>query len=506
MIEARALLWLRWRQFQGGLHFWLAALDYDTRNHSLLNRLYSLYLFAIVVGWMAIMWSYAAGAALAIASGLPFSLRETVASGLPPLVAVLLGVAIALAFRSSPFRLSLPDTAYVAGSPMPRVTATTLGFLGATFRLVAVSAFLAPLTAGVLAEPLGATGVAASAAQTTLAVVLLTVLATGLAWLAGLVPVVWPSARWLRAGWFLSALLVVPAYLAPGVALGPGRVLVAALLGEATGVDFLALAGTALAALVALVWLARGVDLRAVADESAAFARIGALGLASWSSPDLAQRIRAQNSLASRRRLARLADVQWTKALVARAGLSYVRHPTTLIWAVLGCVGFAQAGSRLLLSQTALLTLGVAWVAAMVLRPPRSLVDGYRSDVANPFVFQLLRVDRLTLLLADTAIPLALVGAATLGLEVAQRAPLATGGVEAAFALVIALLMALCQGVGLVEPIVGGVRLSYVRIAVVVYVVLLLAAAVSGGPAPLLGSAVALALALGRIAARAGVM
>ncbi len=124
------LLWLRWKQILGTLNYWLRLVDYDTKDADIMNRAYGLYLVLFMLWWTAAMWAIAAGFIAQIGSALPPAARLGVLALVPALVFIGQAVLIMLKLRSSPYKLSSPDIAHVAGSPIPRAIPVTLGFFG----------------------------------------------------------------------------------------------------------------------------------------------------------------------------------------------------------------------------------------------------------------------------------------------------------------------------------------------------------------------------------------
>lgn len=327
MIDARLLLWVKWRQSRGTVFYWLRIVGFDPAAKSIMERVYLLYLLAIAVGWLFLMWSYAIYAADTIGSRLTPTVAASVVGAVPWLV-LLLAVWLAVAYlRSAPYKMRLNDLTYLGSSPVSRRIPVAIAFTTALARTCVVALPAAVLAAIALARGLGADEQPA-VVQAAWAALLLSVLITALAWLAGLARVLSYSPRRAYLLWLAPFLLVALAVLAPGQVLWPAQVFARSLRDGATTVELTALAAMALAALGAVGLVGGRVNVVAVAEGSSLFGQGRAYG---WFWPPAASRpsrLAARVRPTARAPLPRLFVLPGIGVPLARSALSYVRQPT----------------------------------------------------------------------------------------------------------------------------------------------------------------------------------
>jgi hypothetical protein len=463
MREALLLLWLRWRHTQEELIYWVrSGLYYDPRKRTTAERLYGLYVLVLIVvvfllpGWVELL-----ATATAAGHALPPHLRVQILGALPAAILCWQVVLTMAALRSSPLKLTYPDMAYVAGAPLPRGAAILIGFLFMVMPRLLVAMLMAGLVAVALTQPAALGSATRTCGEAAVGIVPLAVLSWGAAWLAGCARVAsYKVQRW-RFLWLAPLLVLGPAALFPGALLWSGRTLTLAMQAQVSSrVGLLALVATL--ALATLPWIGNRVNMTLVAEESQLYARLKSLGLGLMTlfvAPGLSWQMRAQERLRAQKPRGRLPRATGSWALVARAALSGLRHPFVLIRPLLWGVVVTRLSAFLLLEHVQV-RVWVYWLIAVVITAPRSLVTVFKADTAQPFLRQFLPVNTLQLLLADTALPFLLLLVGTLAAWIRQPAApsIVLGG--AGLSVVMAVVLALCQGLGLVPLMAWRIRTS----------------------------------------------
>jgi hypothetical protein len=458
MRDLRSILWLRWRQFQDGAVYWLRVLGYQPNEQSFSQRMYVLYLVGIGLLWVGTMWSWGYDQANAIGVALTPPALSDLLTALP--IAVLIGQVFVLvtALRSTPLKLSFADMAYIAGSPVSPLAPIFVGFIRQLLPRLLLIGMGAALLAVMLIRPFGSNLGGTAAVRAVLEVIPLVIVTWALAWLLGILRLVYPRiGRW-RWFWLLPLLLLVLAYIAPDVVLWPGRAWVLSVYGRLPGwvLPFVLLVTVFIVAV--LLRISDRANMVQAADESILYARIQALGLLAWRQPDLQFRIRMQATQASRKPWLRLPRAQGLWMLITRAGVSYVRHPLMLI------LTFAWGAVMSYLAVTTVINrpppqLWIAWLLAAAFVPPQGLFYVFQRDVDERFLRQFLPVDGLQLFAADVVVPLLfLIAGAMFGLLLPGFSPLVIA-FGALMIPVLAVLLALCGAVALTNKRVLQVRL-----------------------------------------------
>ena len=355
MRETLPLLRLRWRHTQEELIYWVrSGLYYDPRKRTTAERLYGLYLLVlIVVVFLLPGWTELMATAAAAGHALPPQARLRVLGALPAVILcgqVLLAMA---ALRSSPFKLTYPDMAYVAGAPLPRGAAVLVGFLFTVTRRLLVAMLTAGLVSVALTQPAALGSATLTCGEAAVGMVPLAVLSWGVAWLAGCARVAsYKVQRW-RLLWLAPLVVLGVAALLPGALLWPGRALTLAMQGQVSSpVGLLALVATL--AVAALTRVGNKVNMTLVAQESQVYARLQSLGLSLMTlfvAPGLSWQIRAQERRRAHKPRGRLPRAAGSWALVARAALSGLRHPFVLVRPLLWGVVATRLSAFLLLEH-----------------------------------------------------------------------------------------------------------------------------------------------------------
>lgn len=449
MHDLRVLFWLRWRQFKDDAVYWLRVLGYDPREKALTQRIYVLYLLGIAAFWCVAMWAFAYDSAVALGRTLAADALAGLLQGVPAAVVVIQVVALMNALSSTPLKLTFADIAYVAASPLSRAALVILGFTRQAVTRSLPAALVAALVGAALGAALDPDAAGPASLRAGLMAVPLVVVTWGAAWALGLLRLTDSRLRRLRYLWLTPPLLLVLAHFLPDAALWPGRGLVLAAAGASPWWLGALLVGLAAAAAGAVAWLGGRVNMIYAVDESVVYARIKALGLMAWRQPDLQVRIRRQTAAAGRRAFLKLpasAYGMWT--LVARAALSYIRHPIMLLLTLAWGALLTQAAVLLVVNALPA-QLWIGWLLLAGAAPPAGLMYAFRADQEDGFLRQFLPVDGIQLLAADVVFPLLFLTAGAVGVWLLQGFPPDAALVGALAIPLLTTLLALCGAVAL---------------------------------------------------------
>jgi hypothetical protein len=496
------VLWLRLKQAQGTLNYWLRLVDYDANDRDIMNRAYGVYLALFMVWWTAAMWAVAAGYVAGFGGMLPPTARQSVTAALP--IVVLAGVVALLMYRlrSSPFKLSSPDFAYVAGSTVQRAVPVTIAFFGDLVLPVALGAIVISLVAVALNQRLDTNGALGVAVRSAVAIVPLLALMWGVAWLIGLARMVAPGVRRVPLLWLAPALLLALVRVAPETIVWPGNAFAAVLVGEAS--DLSGMGPVALAAVAAIILIAvlgSGLNMIEVADESLIYAKLKEIGILRWAAPTVYNRARSQYQAAKRKPILRLPDVDGLGMLVARSALAYVRNPVELLKLLIPVALVLGSLAFLAYQVPALLIIVVLWAVAFA--PTSSLTLVFTADADDPFLRQFLAMDSRRLLLADSAFPGLLVFLVGAVLWLVLPMPLEIKFVGLPLAALLTLLLVFCRGASLLPLTPGRARVSYGVLAVIAIGLTLGAGLLLGGMLPALFAGALVAVILASVIASA---
>jgi hypothetical protein len=490
------VLWLRWKQFQGSFNYWLRLVDYDTRDKDIMNRAYGLYLVLFMAWWTAAMWAIAADFITQMGSALPAATLQAVLGAVPAAIFVGQVILVMFKLRSSPYKLSSPDIAYVAGSPVQRAVPITLGYLGDLALPVVLSMVGVSFLAVALNQRAGLMGAVLVALRSVLAVVPVVVLVWALAWLVGLARLVVPGARHWAALWLAPVVLLAVPFVLPGAIAWPGSVLVSILVGQSMNLSVALPVALAALVLIALVALVGGrVNMIDVTAESIVYAQLKEISSLRWMAPSVYQRARRQFHAAAHKPMLRLPAVQGTGMLLARSVLTYLRNPLDLL-RLLIVVALVQGGLVMLAYSLPALLI-VVWLYAVAVAPTSSLTQVFSADVDDPSLRQFLPVNSLRLLLADAALPMLLVMLVSAALWLLQPVPLLTLLLGLMLIGLLTLLLVLCRGGSLIQLSAMRAHVSYGVLAVIGLGLTLGAGLLLGGmlAALITGALVALVLA-----------
>ena len=409
--DMRILFWLRWRQFRDGAIYWLRVLGYQDTESSLMQNIYVLYLLGIGGIWLFTMWAWGYDMASSLGTIMDPATRADILTILPIGVFVVQIVAMIVALRSTPLKLSFADMAYIAGSPLARSVPVLLGFIWQIIvRAVIFSAMwalLAVLLLGENAEP-------AASLRAIGAVVLVVIFTWAGAWMLGILRLVYPKISRSGALWLVPIALLALYRFWPDLVLWPGRAIILMIFNLAPLWVLPLLVLLAGGLVLAFVWLSNRIDMIQAADESVVHARLAALGILAWRMPDLQLRIRMQQSYAGRKPRWSLPRTSGRNALVTRALVSYIRHPILLVINLLWGAGMTYVAALILINQLPP-QLWIGWLLVAAIAPPVGTLHAYRMDMKEPFLRQFFQFNGMQILLADIALPLAFLIAGALG-------------------------------------------------------------------------------------------
>jgi hypothetical protein len=417
--DLRTLSWLRWKQFQDDAIYWMRVLGYQTTG-SWSGRLYVLYLLGIGAIWLATVGSWVFEQTNLLGSQISPNALPGILRIIPPLVLIGQVYVIVTALRSTPLKLSFADMAWVASAPVNPAAPVVFGFVRQVIiRVLFIGSILSVFFA-LLARPLGTAFVASAVLRALGISVILIALTWTLAWLLGILRLIYPQIRRWHYLWAVPIVLLLVAYAAPDAVYWPGYTLILFMYGVAPVwlAPFLIILTVGL--IYILFGLSQRIDMVQVADESILYARIQALGLMAWRQFDLQLRIRMQTTQATRKPWLKLPKAAGFWGLATKAGLSYVRHPFMLLFSLLWGAAITQSGV-LIIGNGLPVQLWILWLLIVAAAPPIGILYVFRVDVAERFLRQFLPVNGFELLVADILAPLACMMIGSLGVWLLQH-------------------------------------------------------------------------------------
>ncbi|MBZ0297598.1 MAG: hypothetical protein K8L99_33890 [Anaerolineae bacterium] len=405
--DLRALGWLRWKQFKLGAVYWLRVLGYQPNQNSFLQNMYVVYLLAIGAFWVFAMWAYSFDAVTGLGNLLGENSPGTLIAMIniiPPLVLLVQIYVMINALRSTPLKLSFSDMAYVAGSPMSRAAPVILGFLRQVLTRWLILGVPFALFAVMVVNPFTEHADASTTLRALGVMLPLVVITWGMAWVLGVLRLVYPAIRRWRYIWVLPLLLLGLAWVAPDLVYWPGRAAVLVLYNAEPIWLWPALILLAAGLVALFIWQGDHINMIQAVDESQLYARIQKLGILAWRQADLQMRIRMQSAQASRKPFLRLPRVYGWQTLTTRAAVSYIRHPFMLLLSVVWGAAIAQAGVWIIANNLPV-QLWIGWLLVIGIAPPVGLLYVFRIDVEERFLRQFLPFNGFQLLMADIVLP-----------------------------------------------------------------------------------------------------
>lgn len=400
MIRDLMLLgWLRWRHARGRADYWAALAGADLGSASAVERIYLFYLALLFGSWFVVMMAAAVAGAITVGVSIGESMRDVLGPLALLLPSILVGALGLRALRSSPVKLTFPDIAYVGATALD----TQAVALSSCFREVA-PATLAGVPLGYLA---GGVAVGMGSPQTapgaTAIVCAVLVPATFLlAWAAGLGRIRTDHPAWHRSSWVAAPLAPLALTLLPLTVRWPGVALRLALQGGAVTGHVLALLIVVGISLWLVIVAAGKMDMIAVIEESALYAQLQVFSPMKRYDPTAYADIVRRKRLAARRPKGHLMRGSGAYALVARALISHLRQPRSLIWPVIWGAAILPYVAAQVVHPPGLLAYFPA-VFVFVVGPSRQLLHVFQQDADRPSLREALPFGNLRLLLIDSA-------------------------------------------------------------------------------------------------------
>jgi hypothetical protein len=387
---------LEWKRLRQGSRYWLRLIGFEPGS----SAIYQFYIAVFWAVWLFVVWALAVDQVQAASQQitpadatfiLEFSALAVFGLQVRYLILVLL---------DPPLKLTTPDLAYVATAPIAGGSITLIRFL----RALTVPAVLHGLASALLAlffwESIPATETANPALGAFGVGVLLVYGSAAWAWAMALLP--------KPIGWAMIPLLAAGLWLAPGVVLWPGTLLMQLVEGTFGGQHWMILVGLLVAGVVAVGAVGNTVSMIRVMERSHVYARVQRLGaFGKMMAPQLIARIEQQARLARNRRL-RVRLPLTTGALFGRSLVGFIRLSPRLPLQLL------VAGFFLTTIVTTIIGVGgteslQTWVlvlfAVMMFRFSNLMIF-YQSSFEHPFLHQFMRGNPLRALLSQTAMPL----------------------------------------------------------------------------------------------------
>lgn len=448
MRDLRSLVWLRWKQFKDAAVYWLRVLGYQPKDKSFSQNLYVLYLVIIGCFWLFAMWAWAYEQATGTGRSLTPEGLTTILDGIP---LVLLGIqlfAIRSALSGTPLKLSFPDMAYLAGSPIDRSAPVLLGYIRQVIPRVLLIAVILALVGIAAITPIDRDATGTASVNIVLAAVPIVMLSWASAWMLGLLRMAFVKSPLRRLLWLVPATILILASVLPDLILWPGRLLVLAMVGTSLPFAWALVLAVTVASIAAIVYLGRQINMTDAADESVLYARIQALGLLAYTQPQLQARIHVQARQAARKPFLRLPRAQGVWGFVTRAALSYIRHPLMLLTCALWGAAMTQAAVFVVANELPA-QLWIGWVLVAGLAPPMGMLHVFQADVEERFLRQFLPVNGFELFFADVLLPLVATSIGAMATLALQDFPPETIMLGIIAIPMVAITIALCGAVAL---------------------------------------------------------
>ena len=453
MNDLRALWWLRWTQFRDSATYWLRTLGYqppEPGERGFGGNLYVLYLIGIAVIWFYTMFSFAFQQMEAIGAALDPDGVAALLDVIPWLSVIALALALSAALRSTPLKLSFADMAYIAGSPVARWAPVLFGFIRQVLLRLLIGLFIVSLISVAIASALELPDPVSAVLRGLISAVPLIILIWSVAWVLGVLRLVYPQLSRIPLLWVLPLVLIPLAIVLPDVFLWPGRGVVAGITGEQP-LWYLPLLSLAAAGAIGLFLRASSrINMIQAIDESITYARISAMGLMAIRHLRVVLQIQRQAASAARKPRLQLAQAQGFNMLALRAALSYARHPLLLVIAFLWGAAMTWLAALILINQLPA-QIWIGWLLLAAIAPPAGLLHVLSDDLEEPFLRQFLPMNNLTLFLADTLAPLLALISGGLLVWVAHGFSLDVSMLGLLFIPVLAGLLGLCGAVSLTQ-------------------------------------------------------
>ncbi|KAF0209346.1 MAG: hypothetical protein FD171_71 [Actinobacteria bacterium] len=419
MSDLMLLVWLRWRHARGRADYWAALAGADLGSALIGERTYLIYLVVLFGAWFVAMMAAAASEAMGAGAGLGASMRPAVVALAFVVPSLLVGALGFRTLRSSPVKLTFPDIAYVGASALDRravaLSSCLREVIPATLAAVPLS-YLAGSVAVGMGSPQTAAGSTAVVGALLVSAVFL------LAWAAGLARIRIGSRARRSVSWVAAPLVALALLLPPAAVRWPGTALVLALNGAPVAGHVLALLVVSVIDVWLVVVAASKMDMVAVIDGSALYAQLEVFRPLQRYDAGAYADIARRKRLAARKPMWHLPSGGGAWALVARALVSHVRQPGSLVWPVLWGAALLPYVAVTVIHPPGLLAYFPP-VFFFVVGPSRQLLHVFQQDIDRPSLREVLPFDNLSLLLIDSVPVLAItVGTSAVAMAVQTMA------------------------------------------------------------------------------------
>lgn len=399
--DLRLLLWLRLRHARTTLLYFVRALGADPiTDRSFGERVYQVYLIAIIVTFAVLMWAALLSTITDVFAAIGFAGAAGVLSlALVVPVVVFVGKGVQ-GLRSSLLKLSHPDTTFVASSALGSRALVAEAVAASVLVGAACAAIIGYLLGvglnsgiGVLVEPFVIAGVTAA----------LVAAAFGGAWLLGVVRLAVVRTFYRRVIVVALALGLIVVALAAGAfwfGVVPALLATPSLFGV-VGVGALAVF---VVEVVGLACSAQRIDRATAIEESGLHADMQPFGSLSPLDPNMISDYRRSRKLARRTPHFHLHTARGKAALVAHAALSLVRQYEGMPSLLMLGVAVTPFGVCALLGMGEPITL-LFWLMALVVmlpQGPREATRVFRDDMRIRLVRDQLPYSTLELLALDS--------------------------------------------------------------------------------------------------------
>ncbi len=445
----------------------MAVVDYVLRIFGVAqdsSRFYAIYVAALLVLWLFTAWAYLTEQVSFLSRDLPADSSLILNDVIPPLIFIAGLIYLVIALRESPLKMSAPDLAYLATSPMRR-SVMVLVYLFKSTALFGILIAIAATLVTMLFTYSNNSDLAGIAGWSSFLVALVLIwISSAIIWSIALLKLYLPLRPYKRWFWLLPILLFILAVFVPQPFMFMGELWFNTIDAGLTNADGILLLILMLLSSLVLMFSGAGMHLSIMSDESQRYARIKRIGiLGQVYARDVIARINRQAQLGNRsKRYFSLPRSQSVfHSLWHRAFLTIMRLAPMSILKLLA-VGARYtaviAGSIRLFGWQA----PQVWliVAVMLLRfRPTALIEPFQQTMELAFVRQFLPLnDSRLIILADSVIPILI---ATFGgwlILLTQTINLA------ALILVPAglTILMLCQALTWFKPLMfGGQRIAY---------------------------------------------
>lgn len=433
--DLRLIIWLRWKKFARLVLYWLDQLGYEPTG-TLSNRLYGVYVIVFMSGWLLVTWSMAVFYVMKIGTKITGSHRDALRSSFHNgfawfvLVAIIALTVYDLWFY--PLKLSSEDRSYVAGSPVRREAIVLVDFSYTCLRWLARILPLVTLYTVLLSHSKGNDQIGLDAIPALLTAIPLFVLVFSFAWLISTIRMA--SRSWLVG--IIPAGIVALAVLKPDIGLWPAHLVGRAMLAQPVPATVIGLVALPIACIVALGFVAGGVNL------------INAQAEGSWS----ARRSAPAKGVFDREvgpppRLAwiPLPPLNGGWLLLARAVITNLRRPLPVLWGIVWSAAMVGIGA-IGISHRIPAIAWLFWITVFVVLPPRGLLLVFRVDQEQPFLRQFLPAGNLSLLIADSFVPTLIAIALTVAGTIIAAIYTSTSNLAPVIACAALVLVVVAQG------------------------------------------------------------